>query len=164
MRYSLLLLLGKEETYAGKLTVTFTAHNLKLQGLFLDFHGVKVAEVIINKQPVPIQFSNHRVQLQRKYLREGEQNEVEVKFENEYVHNSAGLHKFVDPVDGRTYLYTHLEPFFCHRWFPCFDQPSIRAPLRLKVATPLADWKVFANDQVSQAFKMNSHIAQSLID
>jgi len=42
-------------------------------------------------------------------------------------------------------LYTHLEPYFCNRWFPCFDQPSIRAPLALSVAVPDKDWKVFAN-------------------
>lgn len=61
--------------------------------------------------------------------------------------NSAGLHYFKDPADDRVYLYTHLEPFFCHRFFPCFDQPSIKAPLKLSVVSPEGNrtWKVIAN-------------------
>ena len=48
-------------------------------------------------------------------------NTVTIKFENSYVNNSAGLHRFVDPKDKEVYIYSHLEPFNCHRWFPCFD-------------------------------------------
>jgi len=70
---------------------------------------------------------------------------VGLDFENTYVNNSAGLHQFVDPADKRVYIYTHLEPVFCHRWFPCFDQPSFRAPLNLKVLSPAQDWHVIAN-------------------
>jgi aminopeptidase N len=70
---------------------------------------------------------------------------VTIKFENSYVNNSAGLHRFVDPKDQEVYIYSHLEPFNCHRWFPCFDQPSIRAPIKLQVLTPHEEWKVIGN-------------------
>lgn len=79
-------------------------------------------------------------------------NKVTIFFENEYVHNSAGLHQFTDPADGNMYFYTHLEPFFCHRWFPCFDQPSIRAPMRMRVVTAVHEWNAYSNDNVSQKF------------
>jgi aminopeptidase N len=46
---------------------------------------------------------------------------VKFEFKNTFVDNSAGLHHFKDPVDGKIYIYSHCEPFFCHRWFPCFD-------------------------------------------
>lgn len=62
--------------------------------------------------------------------------------------NSAGLHRYRDPEDGEIYLYTHCEPFFCHRWFPCFDQPSLNARLLLNVYTPNRKWKVFSNASV----------------
>ena len=70
---------------------------------------------------------------------------ISIRFENTYVTNSAGLHRFVDPEDNNIYFYTHLEPYFCNRWFPCFDQPSIRAPLAVEVAVPDAQWKVYSN-------------------
>ena len=59
--------------------------------------------------------------------------------------NSAGLHFYKDPQDGKVYIYSHLEPFFCHRFFPCFDQPSIRASLKLSVVVPNPDWILIAN-------------------
>ena len=78
----------------------------------------------------------------------GQENLIEIHFENKYVTNSAGLHRFQDPEDQRIYLYTHLEPFFCNSWFPCFDQPCIRAPIKLTVITPDPEWKVFANSNL----------------
>jgi len=96
-------------------------------------------------------------------LKSNQLNTVSLKFTNKYVSNSAGFHRFEDPVDHEVYLYTHLEPFFCHRWFPCFDQPSIRAPLKLSVVTPDPTWSVVSNDTIVQTMQLQSHIAQSLL-
>ena len=59
--------------------------------------------------------------------------------------NGCGLHFFQDPADQKVYIYSHMEPFFCHRVFPCFDQPSIRASLKLRVKVPCPHWQVIAN-------------------
>ena len=74
-----------------------------------------------------------------------EPNCISFEFENTYVTNSAGLHFYKDPQDGKVYIYSHLEPFFCHRFFPCFDQPSVRASIKLSVLVPLSDWNLIAN-------------------
>ena len=95
-----------------------------------------------------VRFTNHRIYIPKGYLNKTKVNKVELKFENEYVRNSAGLHQFTDPVDNNMYFYTHLEPFFCHRWFPCFDQPNIRAPLKMRVITAKTEWRVYSNDVV----------------
>jgi aminopeptidase N len=93
-----------------------------------------------------IEFLNHRITVQnQKLLKPGAENTMSFMFENTFVNNSAGLHKFVDPKDQRTYIFSHCEPYFCHRWFPCFDQPSVRATIDLKVMVPGEDWKVVAN-------------------
>jgi aminopeptidase N len=111
-----------------------------------------------------IKFTKHRIYIPRGYLSTKIANKVELKFENECVRNSAGLHQFEDPVDHNLYFYTHLEPFFCHRWFPCFDQPGIRAPLKMRVITGNDDWKVFSNDVIQQKIPIGSKIGQSLVD
>jgi aminopeptidase N len=80
-----------------------------------------------------ITFNDHKVYIPHTMLKTNSENTVSFKFGNDYVTNSAGLHKYVDPQDKETYLYTHLEPFFCNRWFPCFDQPSLRAHLQISV-------------------------------
>jgi aminopeptidase N len=61
------------------------------------------------------------------------------------VTNSAGLHYFTDAKDGKTYIFSHLEPFFCHNFFPCFDQPSLRARFELSLLVPCAYWKIISN-------------------
>ena len=63
----------------------------------MDYHGVKVKQVMLNGQPIEIKFQKHKIQLPK--LSEGE-HDVVVHFENTYVNNSAGLHKFTDPADG----------------------------------------------------------------
>ena len=81
---------------------------------------------------------------------------------NTYVTNSAGLHRFLDPEDNRIYFYTHLEPFFAHRWFPCFDQPSIRAAISLSVVVPDASWKVYANgSKIESEVKIDDFLKQN---
>ena len=121
--------------------------------LFLDFHGEEINEVQINGVNVPlgkVAFRKHRIYIAEDVdlLDPHAINTVTIKFTNSYVNNSAGLHRSVDAKDGNVYIYSHLEPFNCHRWFPCFDQPSIRAPLNLQVITPKdIEWKVVGNAQ-----------------
>jgi hypothetical protein len=62
------------------------------------------------------------------------------------------------------YIYSHLEPFFCHRFFPCFDQPSVKAPLKLSVISPKQEWKVIGNS-LERAFAVDckSDLFKSLV-
>ena len=81
-------------------------------------------------------------------------NEVTLDFKNTFVDNSAGLHHFKDPVDGKIYIYSHCEPFFCHRWFPCFDQPSVRAEVTMEVMAPDESWQIISNAEVASKEKV----------
>jgi len=94
-----------------------------------------------------LRFEKHRIYLPTALLKENGNNNVELEFKNTYVTNSAGLHFYRDPQDSKVYIYSHLEPFFCHRFFPCFDQPSVRAPLKLSVVVPNQDWNIIANGE-----------------
>jgi len=121
--------------------------------LFLDFQGKLISNVRVNNEEASdVSFDRHRIQLPWSRLNQTG-NEVSFDFENSYVLNSAGLHYYKDPQDGKVYIYSHLEPFFCHRFFPCFDQPSIRAPLKLSVIVPHAKWNLIANG-VEQATRV----------
>lgn len=117
--------------------------------------------MLINGTQVPlakVAFRKHRIYIADdvELLNPQSVNTVTIKFTNSYVNNSAGLHRSVDAKDGNIYIYSHLEPYNCHRWFPCFDQPSIRAPLKLTVITPPeADWEVIANGKKEGAVSLN---------
>ncbi|HET6504797.1 MAG TPA: aminopeptidase N [Amycolatopsis sp.] len=72
------------------------------------------------------------------------ENVVRVVGTGHYGRVGAGLHRFRDPVDGQVYLHTRFEPFEAHRVYPCFDQPDLKATLRLTVTVDDL-WQVIAN-------------------
>lgn len=91
-------------------------------------------------------------------------NIISFSFKNTYVRNGAGLHWFQDPSDDRVYLYSHLEPFFCHRIFPCFDQPDIKAPLSLTTHCPLREWVAVGNGKFKERFDIDSEKGKQFIE
>jgi aminopeptidase N len=56
----------------------------------------------------------------------------------------TGVHRAVDPADGRVYLWTSFEPDDARRAWACFDQPDLKAPHTFEVTAP-ADWVVISN-------------------
>jgi aminopeptidase N len=77
-------------------------------------------------------------------------NELVVDAEMAYSNSGEGLHRFVDPADGRTYLYQMSFLDHAPRLFACFDQPDLKAPVTLAVTAP-PDWVVAANGAVAAA-------------
>jgi aminopeptidase N len=61
-----------------------------------------------------------------------------------YSRTGEGLHRFVDPVDDETYLYTQFEAAEAKRAYPCFDQPDLKATFTFTVTAP-AGWQVVSN-------------------
>ncbi|WP_322859007.1 aminopeptidase N [Mycobacterium europaeum] len=61
-----------------------------------------------------------------------------------YSNTGEGLHRFVDPVDNETYLYSQFETADAKRMFACFDQPDLKATFDLRVTAP-RHWKVVSN-------------------
>ncbi|MBW3602261.1 MAG: aminopeptidase N, partial [Actinobacteria bacterium] len=108
----------------------------------LDARGVSTAE--LNGRTLPAAaFTGHRLELDD--LRA--HNELRVGARCAYRRTGAGLHRFVDPVDGHHYLHTQFEPFDAHRVYACFDQPDLKARFTLTVRAP-AGWEVVSNGAV----------------
>ncbi len=53
-----------------------------------------------------------------------------------YSHDGEGLHRTVDPEDGRAYVYAMTFLDAAPRVFACFDQPDLKAAVRLRVKAP----------------------------
>lgn len=73
-----------------------------------------------------------------------DRNVVVVDADCRYSNTGEGLHRFVDPVDDETYLYSQFETADAKRMFACFDQPDLKATFDLKVTAP-RHWKVVSN-------------------
>ncbi|MFJ8624076.1 aminopeptidase N [Kitasatospora sp. NPDC093550] len=72
------------------------------------------------------------------------ENVLTVEADCAYSRTGEGLHRFVDPADGETYLYTHYEPADARRVFATFEQPDLKAPFTFTVTAPAA-WDVWSN-------------------
>lgn len=156
--YDFTLTLPKGSTYFGKATIQFDLSRVPSsydQPLFLDYLGTKISKLVVNEQDVQPNFDNGMIFLQ-KGLRPGK-NIVSFIFLNNYRNDGAGMHSFIDNVDGHQYLYTKFEPAFCHYVFPTFDQPDLKAGIALKTIVP-GDWVVVANEHPK-----NSQMNEALI-
>ena len=65
-----------------------------------------------------------------------------------YSRSGEGLHRFLDPADGRTYLYTQFESANARRMYACFEQPDLKARFTLTVTAP-ETWTVVGNTSVA---------------
>ena len=145
-QYELFVDITDRKEFRGDLTLRF-ALKKKNPGLFLDFSEGQVDTLVVNGVQVHKPQVKGRIPLPNNLLRE-EKNEVVISYRSPYSKNGSGLYQFNDPEDQKTYLYTDFEPFDANRLFPCFDQPDIKASLKLRVRAP-KDWEVISTTRES---------------
>ena len=133
------------ESFVSDTVIRFSA-NLVGQPTFVDLDALAVRQVTLNDRTLdPASYEPERSRLPVRGLLAN--NVLRIVAECAYQHTGVGLHRFVDPVDGRVYLHTQFEPFDAHRVFACFDQPDLKASFTLSVRAP-GDWVVVSNSPV----------------
>ena len=76
-------------------------------------------------------------------------NTLVVTAQGKYMNTGEGLHRFIDPVDNETYLYTQFESADARRMYACFEQPDLKATFTLTATVP-GNWKVISNSPMAQ--------------
>jgi len=110
--------------------------------LVLDFKSKDIKKLIINHEVTPLNHNDGFLHLDVQKLKVGA-NSVCVQYQNKYDNDGSGCCSFVD-VDKKQYLYTQFESYFANRVFPVFDQPDLKATMRLNIICPQI-WKVLSN-------------------
>lgn len=113
---------------------------------WVDFLGEEVVSVTVNGADIPVDWDGARVRIRG--LERARRNIVQVRAVGTYSRSGEGLHRFVDPVDGETYLYTQFEPADSRRLMPVFEQPDMKARWQFSVAAP-TDWIVLSNQALA---------------
>ncbi|WP_063997371.1 aminopeptidase N, partial [Streptomyces phaeochromogenes] len=72
------------------------------------------------------------------------EHELRIDTTMRYSRTGEGMHRFTDPTDGETYVYTQLFMDDVQRVFAAFDQPDLKAVFELTVTAP-EGWTVLAN-------------------
>ncbi|MDX6323938.1 MAG: aminopeptidase [Nocardioidaceae bacterium] len=78
-----------------------------------------------------------------------ESNELTVVATCPYSRSGEGLHRFVDPADGRVYTYTQFEVPDARRVYTTFEQPDLKALFTFTVTAP-EGWVVASNAETPE--------------
>ncbi|MDR2566498.1 MAG: aminopeptidase N [Bifidobacteriaceae bacterium] len=138
---------GAGPVFDSRTTVSFDAAKAGSTS-FIDLIAPEVRTVTLNGRPLdPAEvFAEDRVRLDDL----ADHNELVIEARCAYSHTGEGLHRFTDPVDGQTYLYTQFEPADARRVFAVFEQPDLKGIFELTVSAP-ENWKVVSNQPEAAA-------------
>ena len=146
VKYDLFIGLEKnKEGYKGKVTIDLVLNDLS-RDLSLDSMIDKIESLIINGKKVS-KFPSRKgsFDLPKSHLQKN--SKVEITFSNAYSKDASGFQRVIDPEDKAEYIYTDFEPYQAHKFFPCFDQPDLKAKLKVTVQAP-KDWKAISNELI----------------
>ncbi|MCD4535374.1 aminopeptidase N [Nocardioides sp. cx-169] len=131
-------LASEEETFGSVTTVRFTSHG---GPTFVDLKPVRVKAVTLDGRRVdPALLDRGRLPLDT----EDGEHELVVDAVMPFRNDGEGLHRSVDPADGRHYVYGMSFMDAAPSIFACFDQPDLKAPYTFHVRAP-HDWVVLGN-------------------
>ncbi|MFJ4919179.1 aminopeptidase N [Streptomyces sp. NPDC088725] len=140
-RYTVALdLTTGEDTFDSRTVIHFTTR--AAGDTFVELKPATLRSVTLDGRPLdPAALDDNRLALTG--LGAGE-HELRVEADMRYSRTGEGMHRFTDPADGETYLYTQLSMEDVQRVFPAFDQPDLKSVFELAVAAPEA-WTVLGN-------------------
>ncbi|MFC7446903.1 aminopeptidase N [Rhodococcus daqingensis] len=143
-RVELDLLAARDHSRPGFTTTTILEFDATVDETWIDFIGPAVESVTVNGESVAVEYDGARIAVRE--LRPS--NRVVVVASGAYSSSGEGLHRFLDPADGETYLYTQYEPSDARRVFACFEQPDMKAPFTFVVTAP-AGWELVSNRPIA---------------
>ncbi|OCC12306.1 aminopeptidase N [Streptomyces sp. PTY087I2] len=145
-RYTIALdLTTGEETFDSATAIRFTAR--AAGDTFVEVKPATLRSISLDGQPLdPALLDGNRYPLTG--LTAGP-HELRVDAAMHYSRTGEGMHRFTDPTDGETYLYTQLFMEDVQRVFAAFDQPDLKSVFAIDVTAPTG-WTVLGNGVAEQ--------------
>ncbi|HET6210174.1 MAG TPA: aminopeptidase N, partial [Jatrophihabitans sp.] len=148
-------LTGGDTVFSSRTTIDFAA--VPGSATFLDVHPETLHSVLLNGRPVDVgALDQGRLPLSDLAAT----NELVVLADMRYSRECEGLHRYVDPADGQTYVYAFVYIDNAPKVFACFDQPDLKAPYSFTLRTP-DGWQVLGNTPASELEPGRWELAQT---
>ncbi|GAA3996192.1 aminopeptidase N [Streptomyces marokkonensis] len=132
-----------DDTFDSHTVIRFTVRDqTDTTDTFVEIKPAELRTATLDGHPLdPATLDDNRLAL--KNLTPGE-HELRVEAAMRYSSTGEGMHRFTDPTDGETYVYTQLFLDDVQRVYAAFDQPDLKAVFDLTVTAP-PTWTVLAN-------------------
>ncbi|MGI8879310.1 MAG: aminopeptidase N [Jatrophihabitans sp.] len=134
-----------ERTFRSRTKITFSA-TTPGTSTFVDLIADSIQEATLNGRPVDVSAYEPENGIVLTDLQS--HNELIIDAQCLYTNTGEGLHRFVDPVDKESYLYSQFETADAKRMYGCFDQPDLKATFTVTV-TAAPHWVVISNGRVT---------------
>ncbi|HEX8609857.1 MAG TPA: aminopeptidase N [Telluria sp.] len=144
--YVLDFTLTGKETFSGSSTLQFDLADTRAP-ITVDLDKATIATLTVNGVALAPHYNKAYITIAARDLKVG-RNSITVAYQRAHSTNGEGLHRMLDPVDGKVYTYSHFEPAAAKQMFALFDQPDLKATYQLTVTAP-ADWKVVSTKRES---------------
>jgi aminopeptidase N len=135
-----------ERTFRSTTTVVFDA--LAGADTVIDIAADNIHSATLNGRELDVSGYDESTGIPLRGI--ADRNVVVVDADCRYSNTGEGLHRFVDPVDNETYLYSQFETADAKRVFACFDQPDLKATFTVQVTAP-KHWRVISNGATTSA-------------
>src|SRR3989442_4391764 len=147
------------------LTISVTAGATKLTGtgtvevtlpaavpdLVLDWRpspgASGVGQLRVNGRTAKPKLEREHLIVPARLLRPG-RNRITLSFESPIALSGSAVTRYLDREDGSEYVYTLFVPSDASTAFPCFDQPDLKARIRLELVLPPA-WTAIVNAPIT---------------
>jgi aminopeptidase N len=139
-------LTSTEPTFTTTTTALFACTTPGAQ-TWIDLIAPTVESVTLNGTELTVSEVVHGARISLPNLEAS--NTLVVVAQGKYMNTGEGLHRFIDPVDNETYLYTQFESADARRMYACFEQPDLKATFILSATAP-GNWKVISNSPMAQ--------------
>jgi aminopeptidase N len=134
-----------DEVFGSRATITFTAAGDR-RSTFAEVRPAVLRSVTLNGVPLdPATAQDGRLALPDLAVH----NVLVVDAEMAYTNTGQGMHRFIDPVDDRPYVYAANFLDQAPTVFACFDQPDLKAPFTVRVRTD-PTWIVAGNGAATE--------------
>ncbi|MCX5201888.1 aminopeptidase N [Streptomyces sp. NBC_00237] len=131
-----------DDTFDSRTVIHFTARTAG--DTFIELKPATLRSVTLDGHPLdPAALTENRFPLTA--LTPGD-HELRVDAAMHYSRTGEGMHRFTDPADGETYVYTQLFLDDVQRVFPAFDQPDLKSVFEVAVTAP-EGWTVASNSR-----------------
>ncbi|MGN0062727.1 MAG: aminopeptidase N, partial [Nocardioides sp.] len=130
-----------ENRFGSTTTLEFTS-TTPGASTFADLVDAEISSITLNGRELDpaVVYADSRIQLDDLAA----ENTLVVVAACAYTNIGQGLHRFVDPADGRVYLYSQFEVPDARRVFTTFEQPDLKSVFTFTVTAP-EHWKVVSN-------------------